>query len=80
MMPVVSVELSEHLYEKISEAVQAQGGTVEEFLKEGAYYWLSRYLEETGWIEKRAARSTREAFERALAQVPDVTPIPGDEL
>jgi metal-responsive CopG/Arc/MetJ family transcriptional regulator len=79
-MPVVSVELDDHLYEKISEAVQASGGSVEGFVRQAACWWLMSYLQESGWLEQRAARGSREAFERALAQVPHVPPDPGDEL
>lgn len=31
-------------------------------------------------IETRARRATRAAFDRVMAKVPDVPPLPGDEL
>lgn len=34
---------------------------------------------ELEYLRTRAARGNREAFERVLAKVPAVTPIPGDE-
>ncbi|HEX3152620.1 MAG TPA: hypothetical protein VHR66_31395 [Gemmataceae bacterium] len=32
------------------------------------------------YLESRAARGSREAFERVLAKVPATVPMPGDEL
>ncbi len=31
------------------------------------------------YVAMRAKRASREAFERALAEVPDAPPLPGDE-
>ena len=36
-------------------------------------------VESRGYLEQRAARGTRSAFDAVLAQVPDVPPSPGDE-
>ena len=33
-----------------------------------------------GYLERRAARGSRAAFDEALASVPDVPPVPGDEI
>jgi len=36
-------------------------------------------LDQLDYLKMRAARGSREAFKRALAKVPDVPPVPGDE-
>jgi hypothetical protein len=36
-------------------------------------------LGEVEYLEARAARGSREAFERVLAKAPAVAPVPGDE-
>ena len=37
-------------------------------------------LEAEEYIQQRAARASREAFEQAMAKVPDVAPVPEDAL
>ncbi|PNY81046.1 hypothetical protein [Deinococcus koreensis] len=32
------------------------------------------------WLQERAARARREKFDAVMAQVPDVAPLPGDEV
>lgn len=78
-MSTVSVRIPESIYEKIKEVAERDGITVDQFLASAASEKLAAFMGEE-YLEQRARRSSKEAFERALAQVPDVPPDPGDEF
>jgi hypothetical protein len=40
---------------------------------------LEHLATQSGTVDERAARGSREAFDRVLDQVPAVPPVPGDE-
>ena len=75
-MSTISLTLPEPVYARVREAAQRDGVSVEEFLESA----LAEKLVADTYLRTRAARSSKEAFEWALAQVPDVPPVPGDEL
>ena len=78
-MSTVSVRLPDSIYEKIKEVAEKDGISVDQFLASAAAEKLAAFLSDD-YLEQRARRGSREAFERALAKVPDVPPDPGDEL
>ena len=78
-MSTISLNLPDSIHEKIKEVAHRDGISVDQFLASAAAEKLAAFLGDE-YIEQRARRSSREAFERALAQVPAVPPDPGDEL
>jgi hypothetical protein len=75
-MSTISLNLPEPLHDRIREIAQRDGISVEQFLETA----VAEKLASHAYVRARARRSTQKAFERALAQVPDVPPIPGDEI
>jgi hypothetical protein len=78
-MSTISLHLPDSIHEKIKEVAERDGISVDQFLASAAAEKLAAFMGED-YLEQRARRSSREAFERALAQVPDVPPDPGDEM
>jgi uncharacterized protein (DUF1778 family) len=78
-MSTINVRLPDSIHEKIREVAERDGISIDQFLASAAAEKLAACLSDD-YLEARALRSSREAFERALAQVPDVPPDPGDEL
>ena len=78
-MTTINVRLPNSIHEKIREVAERDGISVDQFLASAAAEKLAAFLSEE-YLESRARRSSREAFEAALARVPDVPPEPGDEL
>lgn len=75
-MSTISLKLPDSMYAKVREIAQRDGISVEQFLESAA----AEKLAADAYLSARASRSSKEAFEWALAQVPDVPPVPGDEL
>ena len=71
-----AVPLPERLYRKAAEAARKERGSVEEFVTSA----LSEQLAAREYLQKRAARASREGFLAALDQVPDVAPAEPDKL
>lgn len=78
-MPRISLTLPDSIHAKIEEIAERDGISVDQFLTSAAAEKLAACLGEE-YLDERARRSSREAFEHALAQVPNVPPVPGDEL
>jgi len=78
-MSTISVRLPDSIHEAIKEVAERDGISVDQFLTSAAAEKLAAFLSDD-YLDMRARRSSREAFERALAQVPDVPPLPGDEI
>jgi predicted DNA-binding ribbon-helix-helix protein len=78
-MSTVSVRLPDSIHQKIKEVAERDGISVDQFLASAAAEKLAAFLSDD-YLDERAGRSSREAFEAALAQVPAVPPDPGDEL
>ena len=78
-MTLINVRLPDSIHEKIREVAERDGISVDQFLASAAAEKLAAFLSDD-YLEVRARRSSREAFEGALAKVPEVPPDPGDEL
>jgi len=78
-MSTVSVRLPDSIYDKIKEVAERDGISVDQFLASAAAEKLAAFLSDD-YLEHRAGRGSREAFERVLAKVPDVPHDPGDEI
>jgi hypothetical protein len=70
-----AVPLPERLYRKAAEAARKERVSVEKFVTSA----LSEQLAAREYLQKRAARASRERFLAALDQVPDVEPAGADK-
>lgn len=77
-MSIVTVELPNSLYQKLTELAEREGFSPEQFLASAAAEKLSAMLQ-TEFLEREARLGTREAFEKFLAAVPDVEPDNPDD-
>jgi len=74
-VPWITLELPEPVHHALTQLSERRGISVSEFLSAEVGEMLAQHE----YLDARAKRSTRESFERVLAQVPDVPPDPGDE-
>jgi len=78
-MSTVTVELPESLKASIEALAAKEGYSVSQFLASAAGEKLAVVLT-MDYLRREAAAGCREDFEKYLASVPDVPPLPGDEL
>ena len=70
--------LPEEVRAEVARRTAARGIDVAAWVAEAVRQKLSAEAQ-LEYLQARAARGSREAYERALAQVPDAPPMPGDE-
>lgn len=78
-MKTLRLELPDELHKKLSEVAVGRRQTVEELVAG----WLAEYVrraEGSADMETRAKRADFAAFDRVIAKVPHLPPMPGDEL
>jgi hypothetical protein len=78
-MSTLSLRLPKSLHERARELAQQEGVSINQLIATALAEKISA-LDTIGYLKERAARGSREAFLRALDQVPATGPIPGDEL
>ncbi|PIE33794.1 toxin-antitoxin system HicB family antitoxin [candidate division KSB3 bacterium] len=78
-MSMVSIHLPRSLQDKAGELAHQDGISFDQFVVSAVAEKLSVLLT-ADYLEKRAARSSQEAFEHALQDIPDVEPEPYDAL
>lgn len=78
-MSTLSVRLPNSLHREIRELAKREGISINQFISTAAAEKLSALMTEE-YLEKRARRASREAFDEALAQLPDVEPEEHDRL
>jgi hypothetical protein len=78
-MSTLSLRLPESLHERARALAQQEGVSINQLIATALAEKISA-LDTIGYLKERAARGSREAFLRALEEVPDVDPILGDEL
>ena len=76
-MSTLSLRLPESLHEGVRELAQREGISINQFITVAVAEKLSALLTEE-YLEERARRGSREKYEVALSQVPDVEPEPFD--
>ncbi len=78
-MKAIELNMPDDVYEKLEDLASHDHQSVNAFalckLEE-----LARAFEDFRQLERRAQRGSREKFQVAMAKVPNVPPIPGDEL
>lgn len=78
-MKNISVRLPDYLYRALKEAAKKQNVSMNQLVALAVAEKLSALMTEE-YLDRRAARGSREKFERAMSKVPDVEPRPEDGL
>lgn len=78
-MNTLSLGLPESLHDSVGGLARQEGISINQFITTAVAEKVSA-LKTLEYLQDRAIRGTREAFDRALAKVPDVEALPGDEL
>ena len=71
-------KLPESLHRKVRELAAKESISINQFITTAVAGKMAALLTEE-YLEERARRADSAAFDRILARVPDVPPIPGDE-
>ena len=78
-MSTMSIRLPESLHERARQLAKEEGISINQLITTALAEKISA-LDTVAYLEARAARSSRERYDAALASVPDIPPLPGDEL
>lgn len=77
-MSMLSLRLPESLHRKVRELAAKESISINQFVATAVAEKMAALLTEE-YLEERARRADPAAFDRILARVPDVPPMPGDE-
>lgn len=78
-MHVLTVRLPDSLYQQLEALAEREGVSVDHLVTTAVAQKVSALLGQE-YLQERAARGDRAAFEVALAQVADAIPEPGDSI
>ena len=78
-MSTLSLRLPESLHQKLRELAARDDVSINQLIATAVAEKTSALLT-VDYLEARAQSADRRAFDRVLARVPDVPPLPGDEL
>ena len=78
-MSTLSVRLPDSLHRAVGDLSKKDRVSMNQFITTAVAEKVAT-LKAIDWLEERAKRGSRKAFEAVLAKVPDVPPEPGDEL
>ena len=78
-MTAISVKLPDSVLKKAGELAAKDGVSLDQFVSTAVAEKLSGWLTEDQ-LDQRARRASREKFDAALAQVPNVRPDQNDQL
>jgi hypothetical protein len=78
-MSTLTIQLPESLKKSIEELAAKEGYSVSQFLASAAGEKLAVIMT-MDYLRHEAAAGRREDFEKYLAAVPAIPPVPGDEL
>ena len=78
-MSTLNIRLPESLHKGVKEAAQREGISINHFIALAVAEKLSAWNTED-YLKERAARASREQYEAALAQVPDIEPEEYDRI
>lgn len=78
-MSTLTIQLPESVKKTIEELAAKEGYSVNQFLASAASEKLAVMLT-MDYLRREAAAGRREDFEKYLAAVPDVPPMPSDQL
>jgi HicB family len=78
-MSTLSLRLPESLHRKIRELAERDDISINQFIAMAVAEKTAALLT-VDYLEERGRRGSAALFERVLSRVPDVPPVPGDEL
>jgi uncharacterized protein (DUF1778 family) len=78
-MGALSLRLPESIHRHIREIARQEGVSINQFISSAVSEKISAILTEE-YIKARAAKADFEKVQQILANVPELTPIVGDEL
>jgi hypothetical protein len=78
-MATLSLRLPESLHRQLVQLAKAEGVSLNQLLSSAAAEKLAALMTED-YLAQRAKRASRKKFDAALAKVPRVPPLSGDEL
>jgi hypothetical protein len=78
-MSALSLRLPESLHKRVRELAAREGISINQFVATAVAEKMSALLTEA-YLEERAQRGSRERYQAALAEVPDVEPEEYDRL
>ena len=78
-MSTISLRLPDSLHKQIRRLAEQDGISINQFIATAAAEKLAALMT-VDYLEERAQRGSREKFEAALAQLPDVEPEDYDKL
>ena len=78
-MSTLSLRLPESLHQKIRELASRDDVSINQFIAMAVAEKTSALLT-VDYLEERGRRGSEALFDRVLARVPDVPPVPGDAL
>jgi len=78
-MSALSLRLPASLHRKIRELAERDDISINQFIATAVAEKAAALLT-VEYLEERGGRGTAKLFDRLLARVPDVPPVPGDEL
>ena len=78
-MKAIELNLPDDVYEKLENLASHDHQSVDAFVLRKLEEF-ARAFEEFKELERRAQRGSREKFQAAMAKVPNIPPMPGDEI
>ncbi len=77
-MKAIELKMPDEIYQKLENLASQDHQSVNVFASRKLEEF-ARAVEDFKELERRAQRASREKFESAMAKVPTVPPVPGDE-
>ena len=78
-MTTLSLRLPESLHDNLRELARKEGISMNQFISTAVAEKIAALMADD-YIQARARRADRAAFDAVLARVPDVDPVAGDEV
>jgi len=78
-MKAIELKMPDEIYQKLENLASQDHQSVNVFASRKLEEFASA-VEDFKELERRAQRASREKFESSMAKVPNVPPVPGDEL
>jgi hypothetical protein len=78
-MTAINVKMPDSIKKKAGELAAKDGVSFDQFVSAAVAEKVSGWLTEDD-LDQRAKRASRKKYNAALAQVPNVRPMPGDEI
>ena len=78
-MKAIELKMPDDIYQKLEGLASRDRQSVDAFALQKLQELICA-IDDLAELERRAKRGSRQKFEAAMAKVPDVPPMPGDEL